>query len=150
MLARIQQEKKVKCINEYIKFDILSKMKIFKVWILLNESGNEINIVEDIYCWISGEKLLDFQIYKRIRGLSKLVKTNNILGFKEKYEAITNYNFVNNAIEYYVGNYHQIFSRKKFNVDFLMSKTRKMLNFIKKIYLQGESFDQFLQREDNS
>ncbi|WP_342189429.1 hypothetical protein [Spiroplasma endosymbiont of Dilophus febrilis] len=145
MLATIQQEK-VKCINEYIKFDILSKMKTFKVWILINERGDEINNLEYIYYWIPDEKLFDFEIYKRIRSLSKLVKINDILGFKEKYEAITNYNFVNSAIEYYVGNYHQIFSRKKFDVDFLMNKTRKMLNFFKKIYLQGESFEQFLQR----
>ncbi|WP_338981235.1 hypothetical protein [Spiroplasma endosymbiont of Eupeodes luniger] len=97
-----------------------------------NQSQDKENICTYVNIWIPKGTTINSRTINIVNKLVNLVKTNDILGFKEKYEAITNYNFVNNAIEYYVGNYHYIFSRKKFNVDFLVTKTRKMLSFLKK------------------
>ncbi|WP_342277870.1 hypothetical protein [Spiroplasma endosymbiont of Nephrotoma flavescens] len=90
-----------KRINEYIKFDVLLKMKDFQLWKVTNacQEVKQYAYINLLCAQINKRFKNDSATNQSIENLIRLTKLNDIVGFKVAYQKLTNYNFEAVAIK---------------------------------------------------
>lgn len=90
-----------KRINEYIKFDVLLKMKDFQLWKVTNacQEVKQYAYINLLCAQINKRFKTDSATNQSIENLIRLTKLNDIVGYKVAYQKLTNYNFEAVAIK---------------------------------------------------
>lgn len=90
-----------KRINEYIKFDVLLKMKDFQLWKVTNacQEVKQYAYINLLCAQINKRFKNDSATNQSIENLIRLTKLNDVVAFKVAYQKLTNYNFEAVAIK---------------------------------------------------